>query len=46
MRTLTRRLILLAAMTAPLVSHLDANAQGNPQAGTPGAPQGWPAGTI
>jgi tripartite-type tricarboxylate transporter receptor subunit TctC len=46
MRTLTRRLILLAAMTTPLVSHLDANAQGNPQAGTPGGPQGWPAGTI
>jgi tripartite-type tricarboxylate transporter receptor subunit TctC len=33
-------------MTTPLVSHLDANAQGNPQAGTPGGPQGWPAGTI
>jgi tripartite-type tricarboxylate transporter receptor subunit TctC len=46
MRTLTRRLILLAAMATPLVSHLDANAQGSPQANTPGGPQGWPAGTI
>ena len=50
MRTLTRRLILLAAMTTPFAAQLDANAQsnpqGNPQANTPGGPQGWPAGTI
>ena len=46
MRTLTRRLILLAAMTTPFAAQLDANAQSNPQANTPGGPQGWPAGTI
>ena len=46
MRTLTRRLILLAAMTAPFAAQLDANAQSNPQANTPGGPQGWPAGNI
>ena len=41
MRTLARRLVLLAAMTAPLMAHW-ANAQGNPQ----GGPYGWPTGTI
>ena len=41
MRTLTRRLILLAAMATPLAAH-GANAQGQPQ----GSPQSWPAGTI
>jgi Tripartite tricarboxylate transporter family receptor len=45
-RTLTRRLILLAAMTTPFAAQLGANAQSNPQANTPGGPQGWPAGTI
>ena len=42
MRTLTRRLILLAAMATPLAAHGSANAQGQPQ----GSPQSWPAGTI
>src|SRR6476659_5789887 len=45
-RTLTRRLILLAAMTTPFAAHLDANAQSNPQANPQANPQGWPAGTI
>lgn len=42
MRTLTRRLIVLAAMATPLAAHGSANAQGQPQ----GSPQSWPAGTI
>ena len=42
MRTLTRRLILFAAMATPLGAHGSANAQGQPQ----GSPQSWPAGTI
>ena len=42
MRTLTRRLIVLAAMAAPLAAHGSATAQGQPQ----GSPQSWPAGTI
>ena len=46
MRTLTGRLILLAAMTTPFAAHLDANAQSNPQANPQANPQGWPAGTI
>ena len=46
MRTLTRRLILLAAMTTPFAAHLNANAQSNPQANPQANPQGWPAGNI
>ncbi len=46
MRTLTRRFILLAAMTTLLAAHLDANAQSNPKANPQANPQGWPAGTI
>jgi tripartite-type tricarboxylate transporter receptor subunit TctC len=50
MRTLTRRLILLVAITMPFAAHLNANAQSTPQGnaqGSPqGSPQGWPAGTI
>ena len=41
MRTLTRRFVLLAAMTAPLGAY-GVHAQSNPQ----GNPLGWPAGTI
>ena len=41
MRTLTRRLIVLAAMAAPLAAQGSASAQGQPQ----GSQQSWPAGT-
>ena len=41
MRTLTRRFVLLAAVTAPLGAY-GVHAQSNPQ----GNPLGWPAGTI
>jgi tripartite-type tricarboxylate transporter receptor subunit TctC len=45
MRTLTRRLVLLAAMTAPLGAY-GVQAQSGPQGVPPSSPLGWPAGTI
>ena len=44
MRTLTRRFVLLAAMTAPLGAY-GVHAQSGPKY-PPGNPLGWPAGTI
>ena len=38
MRTLTRRFVLLAAMTAPLAAHLNVNAQSIPQGNAQGSP--------
>jgi tripartite-type tricarboxylate transporter receptor subunit TctC len=45
MRTLTRRFVLLAAMTAPLGAY-GVHAQSGPQRNPPSNPLGWPAGTI
>ena len=45
MRTLTRRFVLLAAMTAPLGAY-GVHAQSGPQGNPPSNPLGWPAGTI